>query len=418
MPPRHGKSEFTSRWLPAWYALEYPERRSCVATYGAEFAREWGVKAREIVKEWHRPLGRPRSRISQATSAAHNWQTIAGGGMVTAGVGGPLTGRGFHLMVIDDPIKNAEDALSPRKRRSVWDWFQSTAASRLEPGGVMVVMATRWHRDDLIGMILEQAAKGERDPVIHLHLPAIAEADDPLRREEGEALWPERWPIDSLESIRRATEPYWWNALYQGRPTREGRMRFPDDYFEPRIWVDTLPTEYDYGVIAVDPSQGRDVRKGDYAAVTFVGASGGRLWVDPLLGRWPVRQLCEQIVAAWQRYRCVVALEANAWQSLLAPEIDRVCAERSLPPLPIRLIENRIAKEVRIDRLGTYLSRDVLRFRATNAGRLLIEQLREFPHGAHDDGPDSLEMGIRVMQTIVAEDHEAAAYGDQEVMRA
>ena len=415
-PPRHGKSELISRWLPAWYLLTRPTKRVILASYGSDYARGWGRKVREIVKECHRYL-EPKARVSQYTSAATDWETISGGGMVTAGVGGPLTGRGANLLLIDDPLKNDVEALSATTRERQWDWWQTTASTRLEPGGVAVVMATRWHQDDLSGRILRQAENGEGEPVLHLHLPAIAEDDDAMGRDPGEALWPERWPIETLIDRQRKTDPFWWSALYQGRPTRSGRMEWPDDYFGSSLWAERMPDAFDRAVIAVDPSKGKDAKRGDYSAIVFLGYAGGKLYADALLGRWPVKQMCEHLVGMVQRYPMVegISLEANQFQDLIAPELDRTCYDKGVPPLPIRLVNNTAAKEYRIGKLGMYLSRDLLRIRATQSGRLLVEQMREFPRGQHDDGPDALEMAIRLMQHQVAEE---SSVGDDEVLRA
>lgn len=190
-PPRHGKSEFISRYLPAWYVARYPERRVILASYAAEFARSWGRKARALVEEFGPEwFG---VEVSKEQHAAVDWELADhGGGMVTAGVGGPLTGRGAHLMIIDDPVKNDEEALSERTREHHWDWWQATASTRLEPGGVAIVMATRWHKDDLTGRLLRAASDGEGEPVTRVCLPAIATDGDYLGRQPGEPLWPER----------------------------------------------------------------------------------------------------------------------------------------------------------------------------------------------------------------------------------
>jgi predicted phage terminase large subunit-like protein len=314
-----------------------------------------------------------------------------------------------NCLIIDDPVKNDKQALSPAFRNGLWDWWQSTAESRLEPGGVAIVMATRWHHEDLSGRLLEQARKGDRPPVIHLHLPAIAEDDDVLGREPGEALWPERWPIIDLERKRKSSDPYWWNALYQGRPTRSGKMRFPDEYFDS-VFVDEIPDEFDWRVMAIDPAQGKDMKRGDYSAVVWVGAAGGKLYVESLIGRWPVRQMCETAVGLARQMRPeLVSVEANAWQHLLAGEIDRVCAAKQIAPLPIKLVHNTIAKETRIDRLGGLLSRGLIKFRPTQSNRMLVDQLKQFPHGDHDDGPDALEMAYRLLQWMIdAEDRDQA----------
>jgi hypothetical protein len=129
--------------------------------------------------------------------------------MTTAGVGGPITGRGAHLLVIDDPVKNDEEARSPTCRQKQWDWWQSVASTRLRPGGLIVIIQTRWHRDDLTGRILKHAKNnGQRWRVVSL--PALAGEDDPLGRAPGEALWPEMYPRERLLRIRAGRTAYYW----------------------------------------------------------------------------------------------------------------------------------------------------------------------------------------------------------------
>jgi len=138
--------------------------------------------------------------------------------MISAGVGGAITGRGAHLLIIDDPVKNAEAAMSETIRKRQWEWWLATARSRLEPGALVIVLMTRWHEGDLGGRMLAESANGG-DPVREIRLPALAEEADPLGREKGEALWPARYSIDYHENTRKTIGPYWWAAMYQGRPT-------------------------------------------------------------------------------------------------------------------------------------------------------------------------------------------------------
>src|SRR5258708_863622 len=228
-PPRHGKSELISRYLPAWYLGLFPARRVMLVGYGAGFARSWGRKARSLLIEHGRDCF--GVEVSTEERAASEWG-LAGyeGGMVTAGVGGPLTGRGANLLIVDDPIKNAEEAVSQTIRDNHWDWWQSTASTRIEPGGCVIIIATRWHYDDLSGRLIHAAQTGEGSPVRRLRLPAIAEDGDPLGRAAGEALWPERWPRDRLEKIRLEKDAAWWHAMYQQRPRRSARSTSPRNY--------------------------------------------------------------------------------------------------------------------------------------------------------------------------------------------
>ncbi len=217
VPPRHGKSTLISRHAPAWFLGTFPEERVILASYEADFAATWGAKARELLEDHGLELY--GVEVDQRSRAAKRWDLARrGGGMVTAGVGGPITGKGAHLLIVDDPVKNAEQALSETIRDKQWDWWLSTARTRLEPGAVVVVLMTRWHEADLGGRLLA-AAKAGGDPVRELRLPAIATGDDPLGRRPGEALWPARYSAAYLEHTRRVLGSYWWSAMYQGAPT-------------------------------------------------------------------------------------------------------------------------------------------------------------------------------------------------------
>ncbi len=397
-PPRHGKSELVSRYLPAWYLGLFPARRVMLAGYGSIFARAWGRKARALLTEFGPEYF--GVTVNRAERAASEWGVCgAGGGMVTAGIGGPMTGRGANLLIVDDPIKNAEQADSQTIRDNHWDWWQSTASTRIEPGGCAIIIATRWHHDDLSGRLIQAAERGDGAPVRRLRLPAIAEEDDALGRNPGEALWPARWPIERLERTRQQKDPEWWQAMYQQRPGSASRTTWPNEYFERHIWTERFPGAVDLSVLAVDPSKGR--RTGDYSAVVFVGLSGGRFWIDASIDRRPPEKTVSDAIDMAARYvPHAVVIEANAFQYLLAPEFDRQCRERRIPPLPLHLVDQRTSKEARISQLGPYLMRQELRLLDTPGCRLLVQQLRNFPLSDHDDGPDALELAIRTLRII------------------
>jgi predicted phage terminase large subunit-like protein len=251
-PPRHGKSEMVSKYLPAWYVGTFPDKRVMLSSYEAEFAATWGRKARNILEEVGQPLfgvnvaedARARNlweaRLSWTPEDPdlYDWNAGEGGGMITAGVGGPLTGKGADLLIVDDPVKNREEADSATYRKRAWEWWQSTAYTRLEPGGVAIVMQTRWHEDDLAGKLLaEMAAGGEQWHVVRL--PALAEGTDPLGRDPGAALWPERYDEEALAAIRTAVGTYVWEALYQQRPAPIEGGIFKDAWwqqYQPFKW--------------------------------------------------------------------------------------------------------------------------------------------------------------------------------------
>lgn len=233
IPPRHGKSETASKAFPTWVLIQNPKLRVMLASYAADFAASWGRKSRDMMAEvapWYglkvRDDVAARDAWEIAKYSPHMMRFMpTGGGMVTAGIGGPLTGRGGDIVIIDDPVKNSEEAFSAVMREKAWDWFNSTLYTRLEPGAPIIVIQTRWHEDDLAGRLIEQSnAGGEKWEVINL--PAIAEEEDPLGRAPGEALWPERYDIAKLREIEKTIGPYWFAALYQQRPIPVGKGLF------------------------------------------------------------------------------------------------------------------------------------------------------------------------------------------------
>lgn len=281
MPPRHGKSQLVSHWTPVWYLAMFPERRVILASYEADFAASWGRLVRNTLEEHQRELG---VKISADSSAANRWDTPQGGGMITAGVGGPITGRGADLLILDDPIKNAEEANSERIRQRVWEWWQSTAYTRLEPGAGAVVVMTRWHQDDLVGRLLRDAQDGG-EAWDMLELPALAEPADMLGRSEGSPLWPARYGVEDLGRIKRAVGSYVWAALYQQRPApaSEG-SRFQRAWFGPPVEPSAVPAiarrvRY-WDLAATEAKPGTDP---DWTAGVKMAEQRGAYWIESVI---------------------------------------------------------------------------------------------------------------------------------------
>lgn len=215
VPVRHGKSEMCSRFFPAWLLGMKPDCRVVVAGYGSEFAERWGKMARDLLSEHgQRFFG---VGVEKGSRSKSNWGLeLNPGGMYSIGVGASLTGRGANVLVIDDPLKNSEEADSETMREKIWDWYWSTARTRLEPRGAIVILMARWHEDDLVGRLLEHPT--DIEPWHVVNLPCLAEDNDPLGREPGDALWPERWSRQEMEATRDGGLARWWAALYQQRP--------------------------------------------------------------------------------------------------------------------------------------------------------------------------------------------------------
>jgi len=398
-PPRHGKSELISKWLPAWYLGCHPDRRVILCSHTQELAADFSAEARDLLIEYGMQYF--GVSVSPHARAKHKWLTTKGGGLLSAGAGGSITGRGANLLIIDDPVKNAEEALSATYRQKSKDWWESTASSRLAPGAAVVLMNTRWHDDDLSGWLLKQ----EPDRWRVLSLPAIASVDDPIGRQEGEALWPQRWPLNIMEQIRKDKTPYWWEAMYQQRPGQYGEAAWPAEWFD-EIWcpADKWPREFEASAIALDPALGRDKKRGDYSAIVFAGLHNKQVYVDCHLCRDAPPVLVEKALT-WcaMRQPDVFACEQNGFQELVGAMLTRRAAEMGLLTFNCRAIQNTGDKISRIEETLTgLLSRGKLKLREGSPHtRLLFDQLRAIPNGDHDDGPDGTEMAVRVLAEYV-----------------
>jgi predicted phage terminase large subunit-like protein len=236
LPPRHSKSETVSRLFSAYFLYRYPHRWVGLSCHTADLAYTLSRNARENYQ-------RAGGQFDSKSQAVKHWQTGQGGGFWAAGIGGPIAGKGFHLGIIDDPVKNAEGAASERLREKHKDWYGSTFYTREEPwsdtdpNGAIVIVSTRWHEDDLSGYLLseekEEDNEAERWHIVNL--PAIAEdapqdfpescTIEPDWRKPGEALCPERRPLEKLRRICRRIGEYFFDALYQQRPSaKEGEF--------------------------------------------------------------------------------------------------------------------------------------------------------------------------------------------------
>ena len=271
LPPRHGKSMLVSHYFPAWYLGMFPDKRVILTAYEADFAATWGRKARDVLNEYGKPFY--GIEVNDKSSAANRWD-IKGhsGGMITAGVGGPITGKGADILIIDDPVKNAEEANSATYRNKIWEWYKSTAYTRLEPDGSIILIMTRWHEDDLAGRILHQIDEGKGEKWEIINLPAIAEDHDILDRKVGEPLWPRRYDLKKLLDIKYNTGSYWWSAMYQQRPQP------PEGGLLKRSWIKYYQPYEIPDLEELDIYQGWDLaistkETADYTVCTTIGIS-------------------------------------------------------------------------------------------------------------------------------------------------
>ena len=232
MPPRHGKSRLVSQEFPVWGMGNNPWMTWMLTSYSADLAQEFGRMTRNKMRDSEELFG---VKLAEDAARADRWglEGSHDNGIVATGVGGAITGKGAHVAIIDDPIKNYEEASSETVRRSAYNWYQTTLRTRLAPGGAVIVVMTRWHQDDLAGRLLADMEKGA-DKWKVLSLPALAEGTDQLGRSDGEALWPEMYDEVSLNRTRIAMGSYMFNAMYQQHPSPpDGTMFRRKDF---RYW--------------------------------------------------------------------------------------------------------------------------------------------------------------------------------------
>lgn len=296
--------------------------------------------------------------------------------------------------------------VSPMGRQPVYDLQVEETQAFVANG--MVTHNTPWHSDDLIGRIMAQRDELGLN-VRRVAFQAIRVKDgtpDPLGREEGESLWPDRWPVEVLEKQRRLMGPYWWQAQYQGVPGQYGRNEWPATYFS-NIWAqdDEWPERPAFSAVALDPSKGAHEDTGDFQAICYACFHAGVLWLDFDVDRRPVPQMMRDMARfCYDRRPGIVGIEANAFQDLLAPDYLRACQDIGYNVTQPELITNTVSKLVRIMRLATYLDDRKIRVRRNAGGEEFIRQAKAFPNGDHDDALDAAEMAIRLLNYYVTGD--------------
>lgn len=301
MPPRHTKSELVSRRLPAFILGQDPDAPIIAASYGADLARRMNRDVQRIMDDAVYQRLFPETRLfgsNVRTVAQGFWlrnsdmlEVVEYNGYYRgAGVGGAITGMGMKYGIIDDPLKNRQDANSATIRQKIWDWYTSTFRTRLAPGGGILITMTRWQEDDLVGRLLEQAEnEPEADQWTVLTMPAIAEA--PIaeydQRQPGEALWPDRFGLDTLAKTRVSLGSYNWNSLYQQRPTPPEGGMFKRHWFE---------------IVGMAPRNCQRVRYWDKAGTSGDGAySCGALLAKDAQGQFYVEDVVRGQWSALER---------------------------------------------------------------------------------------------------------------------
>ena len=396
MPPGSAKSTYASVLYVPWYYSLHPTHSIIAGSHTAELAERWGRKVRNLINEHQRTLG---VGLASSSQAAGRWETSAGGEYFAAGVTGAIAGWRGDLVVIDDPVRSREDAESPTVREKTWEWYRSDVYPRLKPGGRIALIQTRWHEDDLAGRILaDMACGGDQWDVISL--PAEAEANDPMGRQPGEALWPEWESLQELERKRRAIGARDWNALYQQRPAPEEGDYFKAEWLKP---VATLPSRE---LLRVYGGSDYAVTEdgGDYTAHVLVGLDpDGRMYLldiwreQAASDRW-VEAFCD-LVLQWKPMGW--AEEQGQIRAGIGPYLDRRQRERKAY-VARETFPTRGSKAVRAQSIrgrmaleGLYVPEHARWFPAFRS------ELLSFPAAQHDDQVDALGLVGQLLDTML-----------------
>lgn len=384
MPPRHGKTNLSTVKFPSWFLGKYPDKKIITSSYSSELATKFGRQVRNICKDDKFKYIFPKFAMSGDSTASNRFDTTEGGGYMATGVGGSITGSGADIFIIDDPVKNREEADSQVYRDKVFDWYSSTAYTRLQGLGAMIIILTRWHQDDLAGRLLNAAEEGG-DKWRVIEYPALA-TETTEKRDAGQALWPEQFDRDKLESIRKAVAPRDWFALYQQTPTGEAAQEFHREWF--RYW-DNLPQDLEF-LTVVDPAF-KKKKTSDYSVVMTVGVKGNnRYIVDYTRGKYAPDELIGHIITHLKKWNPKsVGVEAYAAQTVIGFYLQEKMNEQNIT-VQYQEILQKGDKATKIRRLiNPWRDGKIYHHRTMIE---LEEELLAFPVGTHDDIIDSIQM--------------------------
>lgn len=408
MPPRSGKSELVSRRFPAFALGRNPELQIIATSYSSDLSQRFNRDVQRVIDDEKYFDLFPNTRLSNSRVRTDSRGSyirtsdlfeIVGhaGAYRSCGVGGGITGQGADILSIDDPIKDRAQAGSKTIRDSIWDWYTSTAYTRLSPGGGVIVMATRWHTDDLIGRLIQRMGEGDTFRIVNY--PAIAEHDE-LHRKAGEALHPERYPLSTLLQIQKTIGSRDWEALYQQHPVPDGGALFKLEWF--RRWTATsLPPEFDHTLMSWDMTF-KDSKNSDYVVGQVWGKKGPNFYLlDQVRGQWDfvkTKEMVRVLAHKWPRVvRKLVEDKANG--SAVISELKSTVSGF----VPITPTES---KEARASSVTPYFEAGNVFIPEDSAAPWVphyVSELLEFPAGSHDD------------QCFVAGTKVATLFGDKPI---
>ncbi len=417
-PPRHGKSEIATKKFPAFALGKHPDWQVKVASYSTELALEFGLGTRDIMQsQQYKHIF--DSRLRTDTKAKGKWMTEEGGGYTAAGAGGAFTGSGYTIGLIDDLFKDRKEAESKTIRDSRWDWYRSTFYTRQEGVAAIICIGTRWHTDDVIGRLLAEEEKNRAEGTEYydkwtlIEFPAIAITDEDYR-DKGEALWPEKFPIEKLRIKETALGPYEFAALYQCNPITSANQEFKEEWIKRRTMtqVEALDTRK---FATIDPG-GKDLEN-DFTGIT-------RNYVDRQ-GNWNIRamrvhidsmELINMVFKLHDEGMEKIGIEETVYLKAIKPFFDEECRKRNKFPNVVPIKNAGRNKEVRIRGVIPRYASGSMYHIDGECGDLEGEMV-VFPKGANDDTLDSLAMQNDIAESPIDE-YKQAVMKHQRAQRA
>ena len=391
MPPRHSKSEFASYLMPSWFLGRNPKLKIIQATMNTELAVRFGRKVRDLIADPIYAEIFPDTDLKQDSQAAGRWETSAGGEYFAAGVGAAMTGRGADLLIIDDP-HSEQDALSSSAYDTAYEWYTSGPRQRLQPGGTIIIVQTRWSKKDLTGRLLgAQARDLMADQWEVVEFPAILPS--------GEPLWHEFWKKEELLKVKASLSVGKWNAQWQQNPTSEEVAMVKRDWWQ--LWEREDTPRLDYIIQSYDTAYSKK-ETADYSAITTWGVFEPKengeqhlILLDAKKGRWNFPELKE--IAVDQNEYCepdMMLIEAKASGASLADELRMLNLPVTTFSPGRRKGGGGMDKTTRMHMVSPIFESGKVWYPDEKFADEVIEEVASFPNGDHDDYCDSMTMAL------------------------
>lgn len=399
MPPRSGKSEIVSRCFPAYCFGRFPDTQIIACSHSVSLVAQFNRDVQRLIESDSYRRIFPDTRIGgksdsgQAYTKTSEWFEIVGrkGAYRVAGIGGGITGHGADILILDDLVKDRAEANSQTIRDRTWDWYTSTAYTRLSPGGGVIAMATRWHMDDLIGRLLDNMNRGAGDTFEVVNYPAIAEHDEKYRK-RGEALHPERFSLKRLREIRKNVGERDWQSEYQQSPVPDGGALFRSEWLKTYRKAD-LPPVFDSVILSWDMAF-KDSAASDFVVGQAWGRKGASYYlIDQVRGRW-------DFVQTKAMFMQMALKHPKALRKLVEDKANgtAVISELSKTVSGIVPITPRESKTARAQSVAPFFEAGNVYIPEETSDTAWVREYRtemlNFPSGAHDDQVDATTQAL------------------------